>query len=351
MRTQEEETIESLSGPAQVIFRPLADRPDYDGLAAAVNASLAADGIHNSTSAEELEVFYRNLADFDPTTDSLLAWLGNRVGGEAYLIQMLEDSGRRVYFHHTYLDPANRLPGVLPTMMDYLEARAGWLGGKRPTEQDAILRTMASEGEHEYLVEIKRRGYQPERYFYEMTRPTLQDIPQPPRPTGIELRPVREDHMRAIWEAKDEAFQDHWGHRQATEEDYQGFLEDPVQDPSCWVVAWDGDQIAGMVLNFIDGDENRQWDRLRGYTEDISVRRPWRRRGLATYMIAESLRRLRDLGMEEAALGVDADNPSGALTLYERLGYQVDRRSTSYARSTPSSPTEPTPPAPLVVDR
>ncbi|MGA9532598.1 MAG: GNAT family N-acetyltransferase [Anaerolineales bacterium] len=338
-------TREAANRPEHVTFRPLAERPDYAGLAAAVSASLAADGIRNSVSAEELDVFYQNLPDFDPASDSLLAWLGNQVGGEAYLIQMLEDSGRRIYFHHTYLDPVCRLPGVLPTMMDYVETRAGWLHGQRPAEDDAILRTVVSEGERDYLHEMEQRGYQPERYFYQMVRPTLQDIPEPPRPHGIELRPVQEDHFHAIWEAKEEAFEDHWGHRQTTEEDYQRFLQDPIQDPARWIVAWDGDQIAGMVLNFIDEDENRQWGRQRGYTEDISVRRPWRRRGLATYMIAESLRRLRDLGMQEAALGVDVDNPSGALTLYERLGYQVDRRSTSYARPASSRATAPTPPA------
>lgn len=344
---QDKGAIAPAGDQAPVTFRTLAAQPDYHGLAAAVNASLAADGIHNSASAEELEVFYQNLAGFDPAEDGLLAWLGDRVRGEAYLIQMLEDSGRRIYFHHTYLDPKVRIPGVLSAMMDYVEARAGWLHGQRPQEQDAALRTVASEGERAYLLEITRRGYKAERYFYQMVRPTLHDIPQPPVPDGIELRPVRQEHMRAIWDAKEEAFQDHWGHRQPTEQDYQRFLDDPVQDPARWVVAWDGDEIAGMVLNFIDDDENRQWDRARGYTEDISVRRPWRRRGLATYMIAESLRRLRDLGMRETALGVDVDNPSGALTLYERLGYQVERRSTSYVRQATARSSAPDLPGPI----
>jgi ribosomal protein S18 acetylase RimI-like enzyme len=70
----------------------------------------------------------------------------------------------------------------------------------------------------------------------------------------------------------------------------------------------------------------------RGWLEHISVRAPWRRRGLARAMTAESLRRLRDAGMTEAMLGVDADNPTGALGLYQRLGFEVDARSTAYRR-------------------
>ena len=57
----------------------------------------------------------------------------------------------------------------------------------------------------------------------------------------------------------------------------------------------------------------------------MSVRRPWRRRGLARALVAESLRALRDAGMTSAVLGVDADNPTGALGVYEDNGF-VHRR-------------------------
>jgi ribosomal protein S18 acetylase RimI-like enzyme len=65
----------------------------------------------------------------------------------------------------------------------------------------------------------------------------------------------------------------------------------------------------------------------RGWLERISVRRPWRRRGLGRAITAEALRRLRDAGLRDAMLGVDADNPNGALELYEGLGFEVAQRS------------------------
>ena len=37
--------------------------------------------------------------------------------------------------------------------------------------------------------------------------------------------------------------------------------------------------------------------------------------------------------MEEAMLGVDADSPTGALSLYESLGFEVDQRSVAWRRS------------------
>jgi ribosomal protein S18 acetylase RimI-like enzyme len=43
-------------------------------------------------------------------------------------------------------------------------------------------------------------------------------------------------------------------------------------------------------------------------------------------MTVEAMRRLRAAGMDDAMLGVDADNPNGALGLYKGLGFEADSR-------------------------
>jgi ribosomal protein S18 acetylase RimI-like enzyme len=40
----------------------------------------------------------------------------------------------------------------------------------------------------------------------------------------------------------------------------------------------------------------------------------------------------KELGMTEAALGVDAQNPNGALALYESMGFRAVRRVTTYRK-------------------
>ena len=50
--------------------------------------------------------------------------------------------------------------------------------------------------------------------------------------------------------------------------------------------------------------------------------RNWRRKGIASALLARSLAALRDNGMTEATLDVDAENLSGALRIYERLGFE-----------------------------
>lgn len=175
-------------------------------------------------------------------------------------------------------------------------------------------------------------GFEPIRWFFLMRRDLAEPIPSAALPAGLELRPVRPEHHRAIFDAEVEAFLDHWGHREKTDNDFELTHKTEELDTSLWVVAWDGDEIAGVVQNWIWPTENAQLGVERGWLEHISVRRPWRRRGLARAITAESLRRLRDRGLTDAMLGVDADNPNGALGLYEGLGFTVDQRSTAYRR-------------------
>lgn len=315
-----------------VRFTPLGDNPDYAALADMVNSALHADGIMHTTSASELENFYQHLPRFDPEKDALLAWAGDQIVAENYIIQSQELNGPYVYAHHALVREEWRRAMIEP-LVEWAEHRILEIDSRADPSGEQLVRSFLGKSEVELRAEIERRGYQIERYFYIMVRPHLDDIPETRLAPGLEIRPVRPQDIRRIWEANGEGFKEHWGHRKRTEEDFERFRNDPLQDPRLWKVAWDGEQVAGMVLNFIDHDENRQLKRLRGYTEDIAVLPPYRRRGLATHLIAESLRMLKDEGMREAALGVDVGNATGALGLYERLGYRKLRETYAYRQS------------------
>ena len=190
----------------------------------------------------------------------------------------------------------------------------------------------AEEQEVAHRAILGRFGFVPVRHFFLMHRPTLDDVPEVPLPDGLELRRVTEDQRRPILEAEFEAFEDHWGTRERTEDSFATTLRQSELDTDLWVVAWDGDQIAGVVENWIWTEENEELGVSRGWLERISVRRTWRRRGLARAITAESLRRLRAAGLHEGMLGVDSENANGALALYEGLGFEVHSRSAAFRR-------------------
>jgi ribosomal protein S18 acetylase RimI-like enzyme len=182
---------------------------------------------------------------------------------------------------------------------------------------------------------LEKTGYQPVRYGLEMVRPDLENIPNYSLPEGFEVRAVLPEHYRAIWEADTEASRDDWGFVEPSEEDYQAWLVDTrIFQPELWQVAWDiaTNQVAGQVRTYIHHEQNKLYHRLRGYTEFISVRRPFRRRGLARALIVQSLRAQKQVGMTESALGVDSENLSGATRVYEDCGFRVVKRNTIYRK-------------------
>lgn len=110
-------------------------------------------------------------------------------------------------------------------------------------------------------------------------------------------------------------------------------MTSPHRDPSLWKVAWDGDKIAGMMVNIVNQKKNEKLGVNWGWTDPICVRRPWRRRGLARALILESLKELKAMGLRYAASDVDTQNPLGALKLYEDSGYVVEQRWIDYRKA------------------
>ena len=201
-----------------------------------------------------------------------------------------------------------------------------------PRRPRTLFQSHLAEGEVGAHALLQREGYAAARRSFVMVRPNLEDLPEAALPAGLVVRTARREEYRKVFEADTEAFQDHWGFIPPAEEDFERWLGEPTTDPDLWQVAWDGDEVAGMVLNFVNAEENNRYNRRRGYTEDICVRRPWRRRGLARALIVRSLTMLRGRGMAEAALGVDSENLTGALGLYEGLGYRPVQRWTLYRK-------------------
>jgi GNAT superfamily N-acetyltransferase len=150
----------------------------------------------------------------------------------------------------------------------------------------------------------------------------------------MEVRTTRPEHYKAIWEATREAMRDEstFTEERWDDEAYEASMRLPTFCPDLWQIAWDGDQIAGGVHNYIDKTENSELNRKWGHTEQVFVRRPWRRKGVAHALIARSFELLKEKGMEYATLDMESENPSGALALYMSLGYKKDKEFIFYKK-------------------
>jgi mycothiol synthase len=319
-------------------LRGFVGEQDFPGMLAVLHASARVDGLERAENLEDIRNNYAHLHHCDTSSDMLMAEVDGELVGYTRCWWEVEGSGTWTGFQHASVVPLYRHKGIGSKLLQFAEQRLSAVAsqlkgaGELPNEAACQLDVFLLISEKDRIHLLERNGYQDVRHTYDMVRPDLENIPDLPLPPGVEVREVKPEHLRLIWEASNEAFRDHWGYIPDPWEEFERFIEDPDFDPSLFRVAWQGDQVAGMVLSFIDKDQNEKYGRMRGFTENICVRRPWRRQGLARALIALSLKALKKRGMTEAGLGVDAENISGALNLYKFMGYQVVKQGAIYRK-------------------
>lgn len=328
---------------AGLAFRGFRGEVDYPAMAEVFVQARKADQIEWVESAEDIARQYRYLTNCDPYRDMLFAEVDGQVIGYGRMWWLQFDDGTRVYAHFAQVKPAWRELGIRQAMLRYNERRLREIAAAQRDEvevQMQMFESWASTTERDWTALLQAGGYRPVRYGYSMMRADLENLPELPLPAGLEVRPVQPEQIETIWFAAQEAFRDHWGYNEDEWDlkHLREWQEMPIFTPELWQVAWDGDEVAGMVLNFINEKENAAYGRRRGYTETICVRRPWRRLGLARTLIARSFHVLKAQGMMEAALGVDSQNPNGARQLYEDMGFRTVKVFVTYRKPLAESP-------------
>jgi GNAT superfamily N-acetyltransferase len=314
-------------------FRHFRGEADYPVLLHVRNTSMHADSVDDDLYTLERFIHtYRPTPGYEPGRDLLVAEVDGEVVAYSRVFADYELDGTCVYWHGGFVLPAWRGRGLGRALIGWTEAHARALVAADPASGPVVMSADTRETQTGMIGLLRARGYTPVRYWFRMETPDLDHIPDMPLPPGLEIRPAQPEHYRSIWEAMIEAVRDHWGASESEAQDFEGWLTNPFFQPDLWVVAWDGDQVAGSILNYIDPDYNVDTGRKIGYTEFITVRRPWRRRGLARAMLARSMAVHKAQGMTQTALGVDTDNPSGALNLYQHMGYQVTGQEITYRK-------------------
>ena len=216
-----------------------------------------------------------------------------------------------------YVHPDYHGRGIGTAMLRALEARASEEMKLAEPDLRVFIRNGMPIGDTSARQLHEMEGYRPIRFSWHMEI-TLENTPSAPAwPDGIKLRPfVLEQHSRAVFEAHEEAFSDHWGHTPGTFERWQHHMMSRVElNSSLWFIAWDGDQIAGYSLC--------RYRMGIGWIGTLGVRRAWRKRGLGEALLLHSFGEFYKRATKTIGLGVDAENPTGATRLYKKAGMHV----------------------------
>jgi mycothiol synthase len=295
--------------------------PDAGRIAAVINArSLALTGATEETAEGVAQWFV--LSDLDPDADMRLA-VGADGGAEGYVdVSGPEDGTPKAWVDLRALADC---PEALGRLFAWAQGRAAervGVGGK--------IQFFVAVEDQALRARLEEAGYAVVRSSYEMERALDGDLEPPVWPAGLVPRAFAARDAETVHAAQDEAFADDWGYTPGTFERWRSHNLGPGADTSLWRVVWDGDEIAGLCIN----RGRRGEDETIGWVGELAVRRPWRRRGLGEALLREAFSAFVAAGKRAAGLGVDAENTSGAVALYERVGMRVVRRSDTWERAT-----------------
>ncbi|HBY06668.1 MAG TPA: hypothetical protein DEH22_02335 [Chloroflexi bacterium] len=306
----------------KLTFRNLLTEQDYPLLLELNLRSRQADHMPEPVTLEAIAQVLTNMDEPTQEQGVIFAALAGTPIGYSRLGWYSSRPATRLYFQISFMVPEER--AFWPALIAENERRLGQFAAEHPPVPERYFQAWASDRQKDWMAVLESSGYQVVRRFNNMLYP-LGQAPAMPLPAGLEIRPVLPMHMRKIWEAQKEMnaglfenVAEDW-----LDEKYPAWLANPENNPRFWQVAWDGDQLAGMVLARLDEKEAKKQHGKHGHTEHIYVRPQYRGRGLASALIARSLQMLQEQGVSEAELGVDAENESAAFHLYERLGYKT----------------------------
>lgn len=308
------------------VLRPFAGESDIARISELIATCQAVDDVDNPYLATLDELRETLLEPAPGWTREVALWEADSDLVALALFRVTDSGeGHNVYFWFT-VHPSARERDLPAAILAWANERASDLQGP-----DAALMTAARDDDTWRLAVLPTLGFTPTRVFLRMVRQLDDELPDSPPPPGYQIRPVTgPDEVDAWVDLYNVSFADHWEHTDATPEQHRIQIGRPSyrRDLDLVAVASDGSLAAFCACWINDHDDSRReaWINL------VGTHPAHRRRGLASALIAAGLTALRTEGLPEAMLGVDAESPTSANTLYASLGFSVTKTTTVFRR-------------------
>jgi mycothiol synthase len=228
-----------------------------------------------------------------------------------------------IHGEHVWLDVRASAFEALPALLEEIETRAA---ARKP---DANLMGYTSDADSPLRSLYESAGYELVRHGFRMRIELDREPPEPEWPDGYTVRTMREGEERRFYDAHMASFADTWMFTPDPYESWRHWMVgDSVFDPTLWFIAENGDDLAGILISRAQENEpGVGWIRILGVVPEH------RQRGIGQALLRHSFRDFADRGFTAVGLGVDAENPTGAVRVYERAGMHVERTNLMYEKA------------------
>lgn len=231
------------------------------------------------------------------------------------------------------VDPRFRRLGLGRAMIEWQTATARQILATSPIQGDGQIVMHVESGHEELEDHLERLGYHWARTYYEL-RADLSEVPEMPD-LGSYLAvvgwgPDTDDLARR---AANRLAEVEWGRPPQTPEQWLMGRTSFVPEWSFLAMDRTGDrpQVAGFLLA---SRYEQDWAALgwkEGYIDQMGVLQAWRNTRVADALIVASMRAQHEAGMDRTGAGLGSANHSGALVVYDALGFRSVGQSRLYA--------------------
>lgn len=280
----------------------------------------------------------------DPTRDCdrdfVGAWAGEQLVGFASVMarDTLEPGvppAHRIYLEGT-THPDHRGRGIGTELLAWAVRRGREAHDALFAGTPALLQCTGPVGNSAQVRLLEGSGFVAQRWMFGMERGLDQPVAPCSVPRGLTVHAYQSSWAEAVRSAHNDAFADHWGFTPWSPTLWRQWVSETraFRPGISRVLVEDGqaDDVVGYLVGYEYDADMAATGFREAYVGKLGVRRAWRGRGAGSALLSSTLQACYEAGYERASLDVDADNPTGALGLYRRAGFEVRRRSATYVR-------------------
>ena len=233
----------------------------------------------------------------------------DRASGKAQaFITVHPDNSRKRIYCDTWQRPGANLEGA--SLEISLELARGM-----SSEFDLWVGTNAKD--LGYIQALTKQGFNLLR-TYHVLKAEITNHPYPKRENGLEMRLISEDEKKIWWATHQDSFSKHFGFLPRPFEEWKAMIEKAVGIDlnARWILYREGSAVGFIECTDIKIDIGA------GYVDGIGVIQSQQGKGYGELMLRWAFAYYASIGRKSLELNVDTGNESGALRLYEKLGFK-----------------------------